>query len=422
MKKITVLILILICVFSFSLKIPKFVGINDSYFEFNGLKAFFDGLEISNNVINGLDFEEGAHSLRLLGLYEEFIFKITIDTIPPSNTIFTLKDPDLAIFDDENEVIQVNLDSRTNFFEKSLKKNFQRLDNTPVVACSKDEAGNLGGFVYIKPSVSNITPIDSQTPIGGINNKMILLSSKSPYKAIGKIIIPEQSTLFFEPGVELKTVGTVQIFVKGNLFIPQGSIISGKIDISLQQNGTIYLNSTFINGKISSDSGKLIFIENSKQNNIDIKKTNVVIVKNSTIETISTRFSPLVVVENSTITNMNVSSSRLVIINNSNIKNLSVDGFSNVNAYNLTSYSLNIENLTSIKLVDSGILNASIDKISYLRSKNTLFENLSLSNFSNAKIYKSSIHKLTLFKSKFSKRFSTYIDIQKDNSSIIEDY
>lgn len=422
MKKITVLILILICVFSFSLKIPKFVGINDSYFEFNGLKAFFDGLEISNNVINGLDFEEGAHSLRLLGLYEEFIFKITIDTIPPSNTIFTLKDPDLAIFDDENEVIQVNLDSRTNFFEKSLKKNFQRLDNTPVVACSKDEAGNLGGFVYIKPSVSNITPIDSQTPIGGINNKMILLSSKSPYKAIGKVIIPEQSTLFFEPGVELKTVGTVQIFVKGNLFIPQGSIISGKIDISLQQNGTIYLNSTFINGKISSDSGKLIFIENSKQNNIDIKKTNVVIVKNSTIETISTRFSPLVVVENSTITNMNVSSSRLVIINNSNIKNLSVDGFSNVNAYNLTSYSLNIENLTSIKLVDSGILNASIDKISYLRSKNTLFENLSLSNFSNAKIYKSSIHKLTLFKSKFSKRFSTYIDIQKDNSSIIEDY
>lgn len=422
MKKITVLILILICVFSFSLKIPKFVGINDSYFEFNGLKAFFDGLEISNNVINGLDFEEGAHSLRLLGLYEEFIFKITIDTTPPSNTIFTLKDPDLAIFDDENEVIQVNLDSRTNFFEKSLKKNFQRLDNTPVVACSKDEAGNLGGFVYIKPSVSNITPIDSQTPIGGINNKMILLSSKSPYKAIGKVIIPEQSTLFFEPGVELKTVGTVQIFVKGNLFIPHGSIISGKIDISLQQNGTIYLNSTFINGKISSDSGKLIFIENSKQNNIDIKKTNVVIIKNSTIETISTRFSPLVVVENSTITNMNVSSSRLVIINNSNIKNLSVDGFSNVNAYNLTSYSLNIENLTSIKLVDSGILNASIDKISYLRSKNTLFENLSLSNFSNAKIYKSSIHKLTLFKSKFSKRFSTYIDIQKDNSSIIEDY
>jgi len=422
MKKITVLILILICVFSFSLKIPKFVGINDSYFEFDGLKAFFDGLEISNNVINGLDFEEGAHSLRLLGQYEEFIFKITIDTIPPSNTIFTLKDPDLAIFDDENEVIQVNLDSRTNFFEKSLKKNFQRLDNTPVVACSKDEAGNLGGFVYIKPSVSNITPIDSQTPIGGINNKMILLSSKSPYKAIGKIIIPEQSTLFFEPGVELKTVGTVQIFVKGNLFIPQGSIISGKIDISLQQNGTIYLNSTFINGKISSDSGKLIFIENSKQNNIDIKKTNVVIIKNSTIETISTRFSPLVVIENSTITNMNVSSSRLVIINNSNIKNLSVDGFSNVNAYNLTSYSLNIENLTSIKLVDSGILNASIDKISYLRSKNTLFENLSLSNFSNAKIYKSSIHKLTLFKSKFSKRFSTYIDIQKDNSSIIEDY
>lgn len=422
MKKITVLILILICVFSFSLKIPKFVGINDSYFEFDGLKAFFDGLEISNNVINGLDFEEGAHSLRLLGQYEEFIFKITIDTIPPSNTIFTLKDPDLAIFDDENEVIQVNLDSRTNFFEKSLKKNFQRLDNAPVVACSKDEAGNLGGFVYIKPSVSNITPIDSQTPIGGINNKMILLSSKSPYKAIGKIIIPEQSTLFFEPGVELKTVGTVQIFVKGNLFIPQGSIISGKIDISLQQNGTIYLNSTFINGKISSDSGKLIFIENSKQNNIDIKKTNVVIIKNSTIETISTRFSPLVVIENSTITNMNVSSSRLVIINNSNIKNLSVDGFSNVNAYNLTSYSLNIENLTSIKLVDSGILNASIDKISYLRSKNTLFENLSLSNFSNAKIYKSSIHKLTLFKSKFSKRFSTYIDIQKDNSSIIEDY
>jgi len=422
MKKITVLILILICVFSFSLKIPKFVGINDSYFEFDGLKAFFDGLEISNNVINGLDFEEGAHSLRLLGQYEEFIFKITIDTIPPSNTIFTLKDPDLAIFDDENEIIQVNLDSRTNFFEKSLKKNFQRLDNAPVVACSKDEAGNLGGFVYIKPSVSNITPIDSQTPIGGINNKMILLSSKSPYKAIGKIIIPEQSTLFFEPGVELKTVGTVQIFVKGNLFIPQGSIISGKIDISLQQNGTIYLNSTFINGKISSDSGKLIFIENSKQNNIDIKKTNVVIIKNSTIETISTRFSPLVVIENSTITNMNVSSSRLVIINNSNIKNLSVDGFSNVNAYNLTSYSLNIENLTSIKLVDSGILNASIDKISYLRSKNTLFENLSLSNFSNAKIYKSSIHKLTLFKSKFSKRFSTYIDIQKDNSSIIEDY
>jgi len=422
MKKITVLILILICVFSFSLNIPKFVGINDSCFEFDGLKAFFDGLEIPNNVINGLDFEEGAHSLRLLGQYEEFIFKITIDTIPPSNTIFTLKDPDLAIFDDENEIIQVNLDSRTNFFEKSLKKNFQRLDNTPVVACSKDEAGNLGGFVYIKPSVSNITPIDSQTPIGGINNKMILLSSKSPYKAIGKIIIPEQSTLFFEPGVELKTVGTVQIFVKGNLFIPQGSIISGKIDISLQQNGTIYLNSTFINGKISSDSGKLIFIENSKQNNIDIKKTNVVIIKNSTIETISTRFSPLVVIENSTITNMNVSSSRLVIINNSNIKNLSVDGFSNVNAYNLTSYSLNIENLTSIKLVDSGILNASIDKISYLRSKNTLFENLSLSNFSNAKIYKSSIHKLTLFKSKFSKRFSTYIDIQKDNSSIIEDY
>jgi hypothetical protein len=27
-----------------------------------------------------------------------------------------------------------------------------------------------------------------------------------------------------------------------------------------------------------------------------------------------------------------------------------------------------------------------------------------------------------LFKSKLSKRFSTYIDFQKDNSSIIEDY
>lgn len=422
MKKIFVLSSILICTFLFSLNIPKFVGINDTYFDFDGLKTFFDGVEISDNVINGLDFEDGAHSLRLIGQYEEFIFKITVDTIPPSNTVFTLKDPDLAIFEDENEVIQVNLDSRTNFFEKSLKRNFQRLDNSPVVACSEDEAGNFGGFVYINSTFSNITPFDSQTPISGINNKMILLSSKSPYKAIGKIIIPEQSTLFFEPGVELKTVGKVQIIVKGNLFIPQNSVISGKIDIFLQQNGTFYLNSSAIDGKISSDSGKLIFLENSKQNIIEIKKTNVVVIKNSTIETISAQFSPLVVVENSTITNLNISSSRIVIINNSNIKNLTIDVFSNANAYNLNCESLNVDTFSTIKLISSGILNASIDKVSYLRSKNTLFENLSLSNFSDAKIYKSSIHKLILFKSKLSKRFSTYIDFQKDNSSIIEDY
>ncbi|MDK2885981.1 MAG: hypothetical protein PWP54_539 [Thermosipho sp. (in: thermotogales)] len=422
MKKTFIVIFIFVCVFSFSLKIPKFVGINDEYFEFDGLKAFFDGNEITDNVINGLDFEEGAHSLRLLGQYEEFIFKITVDTIPPSETIFNLKDPSLAIFDNENEVVQVDFNSRIDFFKKSLNKNFERLDNTPVVACSKDEAGNIGGFVYIKPSVSNITPIDSQTPIGGINNKMILLSSKSPYKAIGKIIIPEHSTLFFEPGAELKTVGTAQIFVKGNLFIPQGSIISGKIDISLQQNGTIYLNTSLLNGNINSDGGKLLFIEKSKQSNINIKKTNVVIIKDSNIDSMTTQFSPLVVVENSTITNLNISNSRLVIINNSKIENLSIDGFSNVNAYNLTSYALNIDNFSNIKLVNSGILNANINKISYLRSKNTLFENLSLSNFSVAKVYKTSIHKLTLFKSKFSKRFSSYIDIVKDNSSILLDY
>ncbi|SHH46166.1 hypothetical protein [Thermosipho atlanticus] len=420
MKKIILLLILLTSSFSFAFNIPRFVGINDEYFEFDGLTAFFDGEEITNNKINGIDYEDGAHVLRLVGQFEEFIFKVIVDTVPPTNTNYILKDPNLVIF--EKPVTEVNLNSRTDFFKPLNTKNTTRPDYNPIVVCSKDEAGNLGGFEYIKPSVSNITPLDSKVPLGGISNKIILLSSNSPYKAIGRIIIPTQSTLFFEPNVELKTVGPVQFTIKGNIYIPENVKISGKLDIDLQQNGTIYINSSNINGNISSNGGKLLFLDNLKQENISLSKTNVAIVKNSIIENFSVKFIPLLVIENSTITNLNIVSSRTVIINNSLVNNLHVEGFTNVRAYNLTSFSFKIENFTNIKLIDSNILDAKLDKGVYLHSKNTLFESLNLSNYSVATLNKITIHKLSLFKSKISKKFTVYLEIQKDNSSIIEEY
>ncbi|MBO8161489.1 MAG: hypothetical protein H0Z24_07620 [Thermosipho sp. (in: Bacteria)] len=419
-KTIIISLTLFITTLFFSLNIPRFIGPNDVTFEFDGLDAFFDGEKIVNNVINGLDYEDGAHILRLLGQYEEFIFKITVDTTPPTKTSFILKDPNLVIF--EKAVTQIMLDSRTNFFKIINEKNVKRKDFIPLVVCNHDEAGNLGGFVYIKPSVSNITPLDSKAPIGGITNKIILLSSNSPYKAIGKVLVPSQSTLFLEPGVEIKTVGTVQFTVKGNLYIPENVKITGKLDIDLQQEGTFYLNSSKLGGNIVTNGGKLLFLENLKHTNVTISKTNVIVIKNSTIENLSSRFAPLVIIENSTVTNLNVVSSREVIINNSFVNNFHVDGFTNVKAYNLTSYSLNVENFSNIKLINSNILDSTFDKGAYLHSKNTLFENITFSNYSFGTLYKTIIHKISLFKSKLSKRFTTYLEFQKDNSSIVTEY
>jgi len=419
-KKIIVIFLVLFSLILFSFNIPRYIGSNDVEIEFENLDGYFNGVAIKNKKINGLDFEEGVHSLRLVGSYQEFLFKVIIDTIPPTSTIFTTRDPNLVIL--ESEVLKINYENRINFFGEKITGSFKRDEKAPFLFCNIDEAKNMGGFSIVPPSISNITPLDSKTPISGINNKNILLSSKSPYKIVGRVVIPEKAVLFFEPGVELKSIGKSGITVKGTVYIPENVSFSGYISFDVSENGKFVSKTKNFDGEISSDGGQLVYIENAHLENVNISKTNVVVIKNSVISNINAKHIAFLVLENSTITNLNISNTREVILNNIDSTNSRVEGLTNINIYNLISRSLVVSDFSNIVIRFSQIEKVTFERGVYFHGKNVEFASLKLNTSCVGKFYKAKIEKLETLKSKLLKRLVEIENIVSDKKSTIEDY
>ncbi|ABR30186.1 hypothetical protein SU69_01650 [Thermosipho melanesiensis] len=419
MKKI-VFLLLFFCVISFSLNVPHYIGKRDVVVEFEDLLGFFDGIPIPNKVINGLDFEDGAHSLRLVGSYQEFLFKVVVDTIPPTDVQFTIREPNFVIF--ERPVWEVNYKSRLSFFGKKFEKTTKRYDKLPLVVCSKDEAENLGGFLYIPPSVENITPLDSKTPVSGILGKNILLNSQSPYKIVGKVLIPENSVLFFEGGVELKSIGIGEIVSKGTVYIPDNVKFTGNIKFSVEGNGTFYIEGRQFDGEISSNGGSLLFLKNVELQDINLSKTNVVIVKNSTLRNLKVSHVGLLVLENSTITELDIKNTRSVIVNNVNTVNVNVEGLTSIDVFSINAETFTISDFSHITMVYSNVKRLSLKRGTYFRGKKNTFYFLRLEMYSIANVFGTNVGKVELIKSRCYNRLSEFGEVNKDSFSLLEDY
>ncbi|QTA38106.1 hypothetical protein JYK00_00750 [Thermosipho ferrireducens] len=420
MKRILFSFFVLVFTIGYSLNIPRYIGPEDVEFDFEGLVAFFDGTIITDNTISGLDYLDGAHTLRLVGEYQEFIFRVIVDTKPPTITEFVIRDPDSVFF--KRPAMLLSIDSRENPIIGEISGNFTRGDRFPTVVFSKDDAGNLGGFSYIRPSVSKVTPLESKTPIGGINGKYILLTSKSPYKIIGKVIIPEDSVLFIEPGVEIKAISGASFITKGNLNIPEGVVFSGNIDIDVQAKGTLYISKKEFSGKITSNVGRLIFLENTNVGEVKLNKTNVVIVKDSVIDDLEIKYSSFVVIQDSTVTNLSIRSTRNVLIQASYLKRITVETFSNVLGYDLLIGQANMYDFSKVSFIRSNIDFLHLSKACNLSTKSATINNLTLSDYSTAKLYDSNVGTLKMVHSEIRKRFSKIVNLQKDKNSNIEDY
>ncbi|MBT1247227.1 MULTISPECIES: hypothetical protein [unclassified Thermosipho (in: thermotogales)] len=419
MKK-TILVILLISLSMFSLNIPRYIGKEDVYIEFEGLLGFFDGIPITENRVNGLDFEDGAHSLRLVGSYQEFLFKIIVDTVPPTLVNFSIRDPNLVIF--KTPVYEVDYNSRLNFFEKKLEKTVKRYDVDPLVVCGMDDAGNVGNFIYIPPSVENITPLDSKTPISGIFDKNILLSSKSPYKIVGKILVPEKSALLLEKNVELKTIGVGNMVVKGTVYVPKNVNFTGNLKFEVEGNGTFYLEGREYKGEVSSNGGKLVFLKDINLPILNLSKTNLVVIKDSTVDKLNVEHVGLLVLENSTITNLNIANTRKVIINKLNNNTFMAEGLTNMEIFSLSSQSFNASDFSRVVMTHSNIEMLSLKRGTYFHGKENIVVNLNMEMYSIAKIFNTSIKKLELIRSKVFKRLSNIENTKSDKFSSIENF
>lgn len=404
----------------FSSNIPRYIGSKDVEVDIEDLVGFFDGVPVIDNTINGLDFEEGVHSLRLIGSYQEFLFKIIVDTVPPTNVSYTIRDPNLVIFD--NEVRELNYCDRINYFGEKLSGTVKRDSKNPLVIFNEDEAGNIGGFVVIPPNMNEVTPLDSKALLSGITEKNILLSSKSPYKIVGKVVIPEKALLFFEPFVELKTLGSGDITVKGTVYIPENVKLSGNLGFQIEENGRFYLGTKDFNGRVSSNGGQLAFIENTKIEELNISKTNVFILKNAIVKNLKISHVGFVAIENSTITNLEIKNTRQSILNNLLVENLSIEGFTNSKIYSLKATKFSCTDFSNTIILFSNIENALFERGSYFHGKENNIENLKSRNYCVGKLFKSKINNMELFKAKLLLRLTEINEKIFDKKSIIEEY
>lgn len=275
------------------------------------------------------------------------------------------------------------------------------LSENPQIAVFEDEFGNISDVIFIPPLLEKLDILDSQVPITNISGKKFLLSSKSPYRLLSKVILNEQSGLILEEGVVIMNALNSELNIKGS-FISTGPITileSGRLSVT--QSGILYLNGNAYTTNINSDIGALIFLDNAKANNANLVLPNFVVIRNSELQNVTINGAYAVYIINSKIENLNIQNCGKVYINNSVVNTFVTSLLSKVIMYDSQIDNSEISDLSELNIVNSKISSLKILKGGLVKSKNSELNQIDIDDYSIIYLFNTSANALNVGNGKY---------------------
>lgn len=326
-----------------------------------GKKFLVNGKEYQFTFLDGMLLEDGSFSVKVDGKD----YKITIDTTPPEGRISAL-----------TEGFSFVSDTPVRFYNPKDRGgkpiafgNEYRLRNEPLLVTLEDEAGNVADALCTSPLLEKLDILDSQGPLTNISGRKFLLASRSPYRLIGRSLVPDNSAIILEDGAVVQHTLNSTLIIKG-LFYSIGKVtILGTGELQVTDKGMLYLSGQANDTNVSSDGGALVCLNEVSVGNVNLNYTNYVVLRKINAPYVRISSSYTVYVVDSNIQTLEIDNCATVHINNSFIRTMNVSTMSNVNVYSSRFESINISDLSVLNFVRStvGKLNTGRGSISKLK-------------------------------------------------------
>lgn len=365
------------------LKLPSKLGVEK--IDIN--KTFkIDGKTYQFTFLDGMLIDDGTRKITIDGKD----YSVEVRTSPDKELIEITTSPYAYMFSKEAQIFNpVNRSLKPLLLSKDVK-----LTDSPQIAVVRDEFGNLLDAVFVFPLLEKLDILDSQLPITNVTGRKFLLSSKSPYRILSKVLLTDKTGLILEEGVTIINALNSELTIKGT-FITTGPVsILGSGTLNVSDNGSLYLKGNAFNTNITSDRGALVFLDEAKVNDINLFMTNFVILKNASIKKASISGVYVLYIINSNIESLNIQNCGTVIIVGSNVASLAISILSRAIIQNSRFDNLQVSDLSEVNIINTNINSASALRGAILKSKNCQINSLSIEDYSISYVFKTKINQL----------------------------
>jgi len=385
-----------------TVKLPANLGIGKIEID-KAIKV--DGVDFPFTFIDGMLLEDGIRKITVDGK----TYNVSVNTTPLDKRLKA-----------SLESYTFVLDSTATFYNPTNRnmKNIGmateiRLTELPQLAILSDTFGNVSDVLCVPPLLEKVDILDSQTPINNISGKKFLLSSKSPYRLMGKVLLPSNSALILEDGVTVINALNSDLNVKGIFFSTGPVNIFGPGSITVSENGIAYLEGSAIETDVNGNGGALVFLNGAKVDDVNVSQTNFVIIRNTHAKNVKISSVYAAYIIDSQIENLDIQSCRQVVINNVNATKLSTSIMSKVITYNSELIEVTASDFSEVNFVSSTINSFGITRGAVAKVKNSRISTLSVEDYSVLYAFKSNIGMLKSINSKYYTLNSQVSKIQK---------
>ncbi|MGB9615302.1 MAG: hypothetical protein ACP5KD_03505 [Fervidobacterium sp.] len=373
--------------------IPNKLGIGKVELNKQSLSIKIDNKVYPFTFLDGMLIEDGERKVKI----GDKTFVINVKTRPDNVPVQIA--PSLYVYTFDRPAKIINPVNRTlNNLPSSQEV---KISENPLIALFEDEFGNVSDVIFIQPLLEKLDILDSQTPITNITGKKFLLSSKSPYRLLGKVILTEKAGLVLEEGVTLLNALNSVLTIKG-AFVSTGPITvleSGTFNVS--QFGTLYLSGQAYNTIINSDVGALIFLDNAFVSGVNLSFSNFVVIRNSQLQSATINGAYATYIINSKIENLNIQNCGKVYIINSSLNTFNASLLSRIISYNTQANTTIISDLSEMNAVDSKIEKLNSARGVVVKLKNSFIYEVNLTDYSVGYFFKTDISLLNTQSSKY---------------------
>jgi len=276
-----------------------------------------------------------------------------------------------------------------------------KLPELPQIAILSDTFGNVSDVLCVPPSLEKVDILDSQTPINNISGKKFLLSSKSPYRIMGKVLLPSSNALILEDGVTVINALNSDLNVKGVFFSTGPVNIFGPGSITVSENGIAYLEGNAVETDVNGSGGALVFLNDATVDDVSVSRTNFVVIRNTRAKNVKVSSVYAAYIIDSQIENLDIQNCRQVIINNVNTAKFNASIMSKVITYNSELTEATASDFSEVNFVSSTISNLGATRGTVAKIKDSHISSVSVEDYSILYTFKSSIEKLKSSNSKY---------------------
>ncbi|MEN3043096.1 MAG: hypothetical protein ABDH59_07380 [Fervidobacterium sp.] len=373
-----------------SLRLPPKIGVEkieiDKPFNLDGKKYYF-------SFLDGMLIDDGVRRVTIDG--KDYL--VEVRTSPQKDTIEISTSPYAYMFNKEVKVF--NPENRS--LKPTLVGKDVKLADYPQIALFQDDFNNIVDATFIFPLLEKLDILDSQLPITNITGRKFLLSSRSPYRILSKVLITEKNGLILEEGVTLINTLNSELTIKGT-FITTGPIsIIGSGTLNISDKGILYLKGSAYNTDIGSDRGALVFLDGATTNNANLSMTNFVIIRKSQLKKVSINGAYALYIIDSNIQNLSIQNCGTVFIVRSNIQSSSIATLSRAIINDSYFGNLQISDFSETNVINTTLESASIFRGAVLKTKNCQINLLHLEDYSVVYTFKTKISQLKHHNAKY---------------------